>query len=362
MTRLHLIGGSLDAVGGVADYTTLLAGALASRGITAHIWDATAPGARQQLHEALMQERAPVLVQYVPNAFGWKGANVRFCASMLALRRQGHDVRVMFHEPYFYFSAHPFRNGLAVVQRLMAAILVRAATVCYVSTEQWARYLSPYAPRGTTFVPLRIPSTVGRFRNPPRECQWRSKLLVGGSPFLVGHFGTFGDHVASVLHPILEELLHEREDVTVVCAGQGGESFAEAVRRSNDRVAARIMATGTMAGEEIAAVLRACDLLIQPYPDGVTTRRTSVMAGIANEVATVTSQGFLTENIWVESAAVAMAPASEPSAHVRQIVSLLDDEPERRALAQRGATFYDAWCSIDATVDVLLGERLAATA
>ena len=196
MTGLHLIGGNLDEVGGVADYTTLLAGALSSRGITTHMWDATARGARERLRAALLHEPAPVLVQYVPNAFGWKGANVRFCIAMLALRRQGHDVRVMFHEPYLYFSAHPVRNGLAVIQRLMAAILVRAATVCYVSTEQWDRYLSPYAPQRTAFIPLRIPSTVGRFRDPQRERQWRAELLVNGSQRLVGHFGTFGEHVA----------------------------------------------------------------------------------------------------------------------------------------------------------------------
>ena len=73
-----------------------------------------------------------VLLEYVPNALGARGANVPFCAWLLRLRRRGVDVRVMFHEPYFYFSWHrPWRNGLAVVQRLMAALLVRASSVAY---------------------------------------------------------------------------------------------------------------------------------------------------------------------------------------------------------------------------------------
>lgn len=361
MQRLHLLGGKLDAVGGVGDYTSLLAGALSARGVTTHIWDATMPGARRRIRAALLEEPAPVLVQYVPNAFGARGANVSFCAWLLALSRQGHDVRVMFHEPYFYFSAHPLRNGLAVVQRLMAAILLRAGTVSYLSTDTWRTYLTPYAPPGRPFVTLPIPATVTRCANPAREREWRSKLLTGGTRFLVGHFGTFGHDVGTALRPILTALLTTRPDVTIVCAGRGSESFVDALRRSNPHDALRILATGSLSSEEIAAVLRACDVLIQPYPDGVTMRRTSIMAGIANEVATVSSHGELTEPAWSESGALALAPAGDPAAHLQQVSRLLDNEADRRAQALRAVALYDARCSIDVVVATLLGRPLAAT-
>ena len=362
MTRLHIVGGSLDAPGGVADYTTVLAGALSSRGITTHIWDATADGVRTQIRDALVREPGPLLVQYVPATFGWKGANVVWCVWLLALRRQGHEVRVLFHEPYFYFSAHPLRNGLALVQRLMAAFVLRAATVCYVSTATWVRYLAPYAPRDTAFVPLPMPATVPRSSCAAREREWRGKLRVDGTSFVVGHFGTFGDHVGSVLRPIVGELLQQRTDVTVVCIGRGGEVFADTVRGANVQASSRVVATGSLADGDVAAVLRACDLLIQPYPDGVTTRRTSIMAGLANGVATVTSQGPLTEPLWTRSEAAAVAPVSDAGAHVREITRLLNDEGGRRDLAERGREFYDTHCSIDASVHIILGGRLAATA
>ena len=362
MTRLHLIGGDLDTMGGVSDYTSLLAGALSARGVTTHIWDARLPGARQQIRAALMQEPAPVVVQYVPNAYGAKGANLFFCVWLLALSRQGHDVRVMFHEPYFYFSAHPLRSGLAAVQRLMAAILLRVGTITYISTDTWRTYLVPYAPRGKTFITLPIPSTVARCANPPREREWRSKLLVDGTRFLVGHFGTFGSDVATALRPILTALLRQRHDVTVVCVGRGAELFVESVRRSSPHESRRILATGSLSSDEVAAALRACEVLIQPYPDGVTMRRTSVMAGLANAVATVSSQGPLTESAWADARALTLAPAGDPGAHVRHISRLLDDEWLRRAQARRGGEFYDAQCSIDVVVATLLGRPLAATA
>src|ERR1051325_7766931 len=47
--------------------------------------------------------------------------NLRFCRWLRDRGREGMDVRVMFHEPYFYFTAsRPWRNVLAAVQRVMA--------------------------------------------------------------------------------------------------------------------------------------------------------------------------------------------------------------------------------------------------
>ena len=47
--------------------------------------------------------------------------------------------------------------------------------------------------------------------------------------------------------------------------------------------------------------------LIQPYPDGVTSRRTSVMACLSQGRAVVTTAGRLTEPLWPASGAVALA-------------------------------------------------------
>lgn len=362
MTTVHLLGGPLDDPGGVADYTSVLAGALSSRGITVCIWETTTPGVRTSLEQALAARPGPLIVQYVPNALGWRGANVPFCRWLLRLRRHGHDIRVMFHEPYFYFSAHPLRNGLAVVQRVMASTLLRASTVTYLSTDTWRRYLTPYAPGGATFVTLPIPATVGQHRDAARESGWRSGLAGSECVRLVGHFGTYGSHLTAVLSPVLEQLLMSRTNVSVVCAGQGSGSYVRRFAAARPSIAGRVTATGSLPTEDVAAVLRACDVAVQPYPDGVTTRRTSVMAALANGVATVTSRGALTERVWSESGAVALAHAGDAGAHVEQIGSLLDDERGRAALAARGAATYDAQFSIERTLDQLLGAGLAATA
>ena len=159
MPTFHLLTGEYPPhTGGVGDYTSLVAEGLAARGATVHVWcpnasesssspgsvhvhrlpDVFGPASRKHLESAFLASPGCVLLEYVPNALGARGANVPFCLWLMGVRRRGADVRVMFHEPYFYFSWHrPWRNGLALVQRLMAALLIRASGVAYISTTAW---------------------------------------------------------------------------------------------------------------------------------------------------------------------------------------------------------------------------------
>jgi glycosyltransferase involved in cell wall biosynthesis len=104
----------------------------------------------------------------------------------------------------------------------------------------------------------------------------------------------------------------------------------------------------------VAAALRACDIALQPYPDGVTTRRTSVMAALANAVPTVTTRGALTEPVWNETAAVRIVPAGDPHALSEAAHVLLRDEEARTTLGLAGKQAYDACFAVRHAVRALL--------
>ena len=353
MSAVHVLTGETETgTGGVGDYTQLLARALDGRGATVRIWNARDPQLRQALPIALREQPGYVLLQYVPNTLGRRGANIGFCRWLLSLSRAGVDIRVMFHEPYLYFSWNPLHSGLALVQRAMAAVLLRAASHNYVSTEQWLRYLAPYAPRDAVFTVLPIPSTIPAPAPAPAIASWRERL-GGGTRLLVGHFGTYGAHVAAELEPVIPAVLRHFEGVRFVCIGRGSTAFADRIRGQHADNRTRVVATGELSPEETAAAIAACDVVVQPYPDGVTTRRTSVMAPLALGVATVTSRGFLTEPIWAEAAPVALATASDADAHADMVATLLRDAGARNELASRGRAVYDVQFSIDRTVAAL---------
>lgn len=351
---LHILRAeAAEGDGGVSDYTKLLVAGLEHRGATVRCWDPSERAVRGRLATALMSDPGRLLVQYVPNALGRRGANLGSCLWLLALRRRGVDVRVMFHEPYMYFSGQrPLQAVLAVIQRVMAATLLRASPVSYVSTEQWRRYLSPYASRRNHFIVLPIPATIPVLMRSEETRRWRERLAP--QTFLLGHFGTYGEHVRTDLVPMVTRILREREDVRFVCIGRGSEAFVAALAAAEPGLAGNLAGTGALDGQAVADVLRACDLVLQPYPDGVTTRRTSVMAPLACGVATVTSRGFLTEPIWERSQAVRLAPASDAAAHVRACLDLLEDEPSRRVLASRALQTYAQAFAMERTLDLLL--------
>ena len=59
----------------------------------------------------------------------------------------------------------------------------------------------------------------------------------------------------------------------------------------------RVQWTGNLADAEVAAALNACDVLLMPYLDGASLRRGTLMAGLANgcAIVTTTPQGPLPE-------------------------------------------------------------------
>ena len=351
MKTVHLLSGEYGPdAGGVGAYTQLLAEALVRRGLRVHVWDTLDPSLKQSLPSALKSEPGYLLLQFVPNALGARGANVAFCQWLLSLRRDGADVRVMFHEPYFYLSWNPALSALSMVQRMMAAILLRASTRTYISTDRWRDYLTPYAPADTSFTVLPIPATLPDNPSPESVAAWRSRL---GGGLVVAHFGTYGEHVTGELTPMVPALLARMPALRFLFVGRGSDGFANRIAQSYPAISSRILATGTLDRAEAAAAIAAADLALQPYPDGITTRRTSVMAPLALGVATVTSHGALTEDVWRAAPSVALAPASDTAAHVATAESLLKDDITRHQLGDLGRRFYRDHFAIDRTVEIL---------
>jgi len=82
--------------------------------------------------------------------------------------------------------------------------------------------------------------------------------------------------------------------------------------------------------------------MLQPYADGVTTRRTSLMAALAHRSAVVTTDGALTEPLWRHSGAVALVDSGDVAAMRATLTHLMDD-PARRAVmgAAAGALYAE---------------------
>jgi glycosyltransferase involved in cell wall biosynthesis len=105
--------------------------------------------------------------------------------------------------------------------------------------------------------------------------------------------------------------------------------------------------------DEIVAQLAACDVVLQPYADGISSRRTSVMASVALGKPVVSHVGAQTEPIWQAAHAVMLARDESTHAYVDAVEALLLEPELGRAIGDKARSLYRVQFSIDRTIRVL---------
>lgn len=376
-------------IGGVSDYVRAMAGRLAAAGREVHVW---APGNEPETEPTGMTGQAAVFVHriagrwrtadrarlarvlddrfpaprwlvlhWVPHGYDPRGLAPGIPAWLLGRRRRAGDhVDLVIHEPGVAFERHWRQWVLAVLHRPMLLTLLGAAERVWLSTPAWEPRLRPWLDllRGLTghrppvrWLPLLIDLPV--VQDPAAVAAARAAFTAehdghlsgdgddDNESELLGTFGTYGEGVARLLGPVLAELLRRRSNLRVVLLGRGGERFLETFRAAHPALPAladRVRATGETEAARLSVLLQACDLLLQPYPDGITTRRTSALAVLAHGRAMVTTTGHLTEReLWATADACRVVT---PGQLADTAADLLDDPVARAALGGRGQRWF----------------------
>ena len=242
-------------------------------------------------------------------SWGYRGLNLAIGRWLTRRRAAGDDIWAMVHEAcyVFYLRDKPTRWLIAAASALNARALIGASRRVFYTIPAWEPLLRRYDPhpdRPMTWLP--VPTTVPPVHDPASVADLR-KRIAPGSRTVIGHFGTYGLH-ADMLKKILVQLLGGRTDRVGLLIGRGGRKFAAEI----PDLAGRLIATDGLPPEQVSLHLQACDLMIQPYIDGVSTRRTTVMAALAHGLPVVTALGFLSEPFWSDSAPSRWRPPMIP--------------------------------------------------
>lgn len=363
----HILTGEYPPTGGgVSDYTAQIAAALVDSGDTVHVWTGSESGqaeigARVETHRCprawtpaglirtsrMLSHWTPprrLLVQYTPSNFGCRSANLFFAVWIWWRARYCRDrVAVMFHE-----FGQPFTplwkraNIVACFHRMMAFFLIRASGVIWVSIPRIGglvrRCQSPSAqPPLWLPVPSNIPVC-------PMTCEERIKLrarLAGTNRWVIGHFGTYTAQTAGALAAILPAVLEAIPEACLKLFGRQSREFALQLSETYPRFHGRVEGLGELTSDEVSQSLQTCDLMIQPYPDGVSSRRTSIMAGLIHGLPIITNAGPASEPIWKESGAVVlMCPDAQPEAYAATARRMLLRSDILRDLYTAATTLY----------------------
>src|SRR5207247_2476217 len=155
-------------VGGVGDYTQLVAKGLFEEGERVHVWCPQSPslgafddgvivhrelgqvGIRdlKRVNRRLNEFPRPrrLLVQWVPHGYGYKSMNLAFCLWLWSRAKiAGDEIDVMVHEPFLAFGEGSLKqDAVAVIHRIMAMVLLNAASRLWISIPAWESLLRPY--------------------------------------------------------------------------------------------------------------------------------------------------------------------------------------------------------------------------
>ncbi|MDB5875947.1 MAG: hypothetical protein JWQ07_5389 [Ramlibacter sp.] len=379
----HLITGEYPPQsGGIADYTQLVAGGLAKAGAEVHVWAPQVDGPPPEVEGVVVHRVAKgwsrddlasisaainacpgprrLVVQYATNPWGRRGANLGFCRWLGSRRRAGDDVWAMVHEGFYsYHRGDPLRYlVLAAAHRIMIRDLLKASSRAYYSMPYWEPLLRRYEPsprRPISWLP--VPSNVPVVDDPEGVAEVRAR--VGKGRAIIGNFGTFGKDLRGLLRRVLPPLLEGRDDRVVLLIGRNGGPFADELIASHPHFAGQLIATGSLPAEDTSRHLQACDVMLQPYEYGVSTRRGTVMADLAHARPIATTFGNVTEPLWAETGCVAGVDVADLGALADLTESLLGDPDARARLGSTASDIYERRFAVDRTVEAMLRDSEA---
>lgn len=358
----HILTGEYPPMpGGVGDYAFIVAGALAAEGDPVDVWCPAGAGTPVEqagvlVHSDLdgyypshlwrlgrrldsMPRPRRLLVEWVPQAFGMKAVNLPFCLWLLGRRVASGDViDLMIHEAFLDIRGSLRQRLAGIVQRLMVSVLLLASTRVWVSVPRWGQLVRPFTlDRRARARWLPVPSNIPLVPHSERVHSLRDE--TNGTP-TVGHFGSFNPATNARLIPILEAVLEVCPEVALRLIGRGATTAKDELIVRRPGISERILVSDGVQRDEAANQIAACDVMIQPYPDGISSRRTSFMAGFALGVATVTHAAECTEPIWSElEACILVDPA--PDAYAMATAALLADREARIRIGERARQVYD---------------------
>lgn len=144
-------------------------------------------------------------------------------------------------------------------------------------------------------------------------------VLIGGA----SHFGG--------AEPYLEQL----------------QSRAQALGIARDLIWTGYYDTGS---EQASLWLRAADVCVLPFDQGVFLNNSSFAAAAAHALPIVTTRGEVTEPAFEDGENLMLAPPQEPRALAKAIQSLLDDPEKRQKLGQGAAKMAARWFNWDENI------------
>jgi glycosyltransferase involved in cell wall biosynthesis len=332
---LLLANESPGAPDGIRDYTVRMTSALRELDVEAEAalrcpdgrW-IRAGGRPIRDMTAATQSAAQVLLQYNPFMYGHAGfapwlpvAWRRIASSRL--------TAVMVHEA-FVPPANVKWALMSGWQRAQLRALLASTRVAWASTERVAEWATACSRLTVRHVP--VGSNVPRIAITPEDARRRlglDRCDVVLALFWTDHPSRSEQHVVATARA----LVAHGYAVGIVVAGAG-------TPRIPDLDGVTVVSTGEASGEVISTALASGDIFLAPFTDGVSDRRTTLIAALQHGLPVIGTYAAATDSFWRTSPCVALAPAADVPAFATLAVEIVTNGAHQSAMAAEALRVY----------------------
>jgi glycosyltransferase involved in cell wall biosynthesis len=276
-----------------------------------------------------------VLLQYNPFSYGRLGVAPTLVRSVHRARRRRGAPRIalMVHEPFVALDG-PRTWLLTSWHRTQLGALCAGAETILAASEAWAATVQRLIRDRRAVLHVPVGSTL-----PDRRADRagaRQLLTVADGDVVVAHLGTrhasrLDGHVVAAVNAVAE-----RRPVLLLNLG------ADAPPLPGLASGVRIRTPGWLEEDELGAMLSAADVFLSPCVDGVSTRRTSLMAALQHQIAVVGTVTAGTDAVLREAAsAVRLAAVADVNGFAEATAALAEDGRERRRAGRAARRLYE---------------------
>jgi glycosyltransferase involved in cell wall biosynthesis len=307
-------GARYDGIAGFAD--GLLAGLRA---------DGTSASLVADLEAARPCGSDAVLLQYNPFSYGHRGVAPRLPPHWRRVAASAGRAVVVVHEPYVAATSPRFA-ALQALHRAQLHALLEAADAVVAPSADAARRI------GGEVQVIPVGSNLPDRLNERRA--GRQALGVRPGETLVATFSASdAGRSARAVRDAVRAIAAHVGPVLLLRLGRAPEPLDDL----GDAV--RVVISGPLPPQRVASLLATADLFLAPYADGVTTRRTTLMAALQHGLPVVGTDNGRSDEVLVRSPAIARAPL-DAAAFAGVAAELAADRGRLEAMSMAARVLY----------------------
>ncbi len=280
-----------------------------------------------------------LLIQYNPFLYAHRGFNPWLIAAVAQIRSQQSSLKIALMAHEMFMTAENLKFAiLGTFHRIQLWGLLRSIDLAFASIDTWTAELRRWIPEKPVFS-LPVGSNVPQV-SVSCEALARLKQELGIDPaaLVLGAFGSY--HYGRMPERIirtLERLDRNNIKVHLLFIGSGGEQLR---KLCPTRLHPILTITGALGCDAVSAHLQLIDLLISPFLDGISTRRSSAMSCLAHGLPLLTTSGRLSDTLWHEALGEQLIPVEAEAAYFEAAQQLCLDKEKRKNLAHISRSLY----------------------